>query len=108
MTAAKEAVSRFKAAGRPWLRPADYYAEMVKSDEHMAKVKEQLLLEQRSIAEAEERRKAREMKKYSKQVQAEKQKERAQQKKQDIQVRNFYNSYMDLQFTVLFTRREMG
>lgn len=36
------------------------------------------------LQEAEERRKAREMKKYSKQVQAEKQKERAQQKKREM------------------------
>ena len=39
----------------PWSRPTDYYAEMVKSDGHMAKIKEQLMHEQRRIEESEER-----------------------------------------------------
>lgn len=38
LAAAQTAIRRFEAAGVPWLRPYDYYAEMVKSDEHMAKV----------------------------------------------------------------------
>lgn len=49
LAAAKDAVRRFKEEGKPWLRPTDYYAEMVKSDEHMAKVKQQLMHEQKSI-----------------------------------------------------------
>lgn len=63
----------------------DYYAEMVKSDAHMNRVKQQLVQEQKSISEAEERRKVREAKKYSKQVQAEKNKERTKQKKKSIE-----------------------
>lgn len=69
----------------PFLRPGDYYAEMVKTDNHMLKIKDKLLTEQRHLAEAEERRKQRELKRYSKEVQAEKLKERAKQKKQDIE-----------------------
>jgi rRNA-processing protein EBP2 len=53
--AAEEAIARFEEAGVPWQRPADYYAENVKSDSHMAKVKEQLMYEQRAIEEAEQR-----------------------------------------------------
>ena len=40
----------------PWRRPADYYAEMVKSDAHMARVKAQLMHEQAQIEAADERR----------------------------------------------------
>lgn len=39
----------------PWHRPVDYYAEMVKSDDHMLKVKEQLMFEQRNIEETAQR-----------------------------------------------------
>ena len=42
-------------AGVPWQRPPDYYAEMVKSDAHMSRIKDQLMYEQRQIEEAEER-----------------------------------------------------
>ena len=78
------AIRRFEADGIKWRRPDDYLAEMVKSDGHMAKVKEQLVHEQTVIEEAEQRRKERENRKYSKQVAAERRKERSQQKKQAI------------------------
>jgi rRNA-processing protein EBP2 len=84
MDGAKQAIQRFEKAGVRWQRPGDYYAEMVKSDEHMARVKEQLLYEQKVIEEAEQRRKDREAKRYGKQVAAEKKKERAQDKKRAI------------------------
>ena len=58
-------------------RPADYYAEMVKSDEHMEKVKEKLLHQKREKEEAEERRRIKEQKKYGKAVQNEILKQRA-------------------------------
>lgn len=50
LEAAKECIGRLEEAKVPWNRPRDYYAEMVKSDEHMARVKQQLMLEQKSIA----------------------------------------------------------
>ena len=78
------AITRFEEEGVKWRRPDDYLAEMVKSDGHMAKVKEQLVHEQTVIEEAEQRRKDRETRKYSKQVAAERRKERSQQKKQAI------------------------
>ena len=76
-----ETIRRLVAAGVPWRRPRDYYAEMVKSDEHMGKVKAQLVAEQKAIQGMEERKKARVAKKFAKEVQAERQKERAQQRK---------------------------
>jgi rRNA-processing protein EBP2 len=67
-----------------FLRPTDYYAEMVKTDAHMHKIKGRILSEKKKIEEAEERKKAREARKRSKEVQAEKNKERAKQKKEQI------------------------
>lgn len=55
LEAARQAVKKFNEAGANWLRPADYYAEMVKSDQHMVKVKEQLLHEQKRIEASEQR-----------------------------------------------------
>eukprot|EP00208_Stichococcus_sp_RCC1054_P006711 CAMPEP_0206141788 /NCGR_PEP_ID=MMETSP1473-20131121/14109_1 /ASSEMBLY_ACC=CAM_ASM_001109 /TAXON_ID=1461547 /ORGANISM="Stichococcus sp, Strain RCC1054" /LENGTH=170 /DNA_ID=CAMNT_0053536479 /DNA_START=139 /DNA_END=648 /DNA_ORIENTATION=+ len=75
--AARVAIARMEAAGVAWQRPTDYYAEMVKSDEHMLKVREQLAFEQKSISEATERRKQRDAKKFGKQVMSEVRKERA-------------------------------
>ncbi|XP_038876320.1 probable rRNA-processing protein EBP2 homolog [Benincasa hispida] len=82
---ARMALEKFQSLGLPFLRPSDYYAEMVKTDTHMQKVKGRLLSEQRKMEEAEERRKAREAKKLAKEIQAQKQKERAKQKKEEIE-----------------------
>ncbi|XVE58680.1 hypothetical protein DITRI_Ditri04bG0188200 [Diplodiscus trichospermus] len=69
------AFEKFQSMGLPFLRPADYYAEMVKTDAHMQKVKGRLLAQKRQIEEAEERKKAREAKRIAKEVQAEKKKQ---------------------------------
>eukprot|EP00252_Welwitschia_mirabilis_P025059 TRINITY_DN768_c0_g1_i1.p2 TRINITY_DN768_c0_g1~~TRINITY_DN768_c0_g1_i1.p2 ORF type:complete len:292 (+),score=73.44 TRINITY_DN768_c0_g1_i1:156-1031(+) len=81
----RDAYEKFLDLGVPFLRPPDYYAEMIKSDSHMLKVKDKLLVQKKRMEEADERRKAREAKKLAKAVQAEKLKERAQQKKNDIE-----------------------
>ncbi|KAF8412368.1 hypothetical protein HHK36_000332 [Tetracentron sinense] len=81
----RQAFEKLQSLGLPFLRPSDYYAEMVKTDTHMVKVKGRLLAEKKNIEEAEERRKAREAKKISKEVQAQKLKERAKQKKEEIE-----------------------
>ncbi|GAB4828197.1 hypothetical protein Ancab_035114 [Ancistrocladus abbreviatus] len=81
----RQAFGKLESIGLPFLRPSDYYAEMVKSDAHMEKVKARLLVEKKQIEEAEERRKAREAKRIAKEVQAEKLKERAKQKKEQIE-----------------------
>uniref|UniRef100_A0A7S0IHQ7 rRNA-processing protein EBP2 n=1 Tax=Micromonas pusilla TaxID=38833 RepID=A0A7S0IHQ7_MICPS len=81
---ANEAIRRLKELGVPVKRPHDYYAEMVKSDEHMKRVRAELIFEQTAQETREERRKAREQKRYGKQVQAEKLKERTLKKKESI------------------------
>jgi len=49
-------------------RPDDYYAEMVKTDEHMLKLKDNLLSEQRRKDERNKQVKERQMKKFAKKV----------------------------------------
>ena len=66
----------------PFTRPADYFAEMVKSDAHMERIRQRLLDESAGMKRAEEKRKEREGKKFGKQVQLEKQKERERGKKE--------------------------
>ncbi|KAL5524796.1 EBP2 [Sanghuangporus sanghuang] len=65
----------------PFTRPADYFAEMVKSDAHMERIRQKLLDESAQIKRSEAKRKEREGKKYGKQVQIEKIKERERSKK---------------------------
>ncbi|KAL5482909.1 EBP2_2 [Sanghuangporus weigelae] len=65
----------------PFTRPADYFAEMVKSDAHMERIRQTLLDENALIKRSEAKRKEREGKKYGKQVQIEKIKERERSKK---------------------------
>ncbi|EPQ54682.1 Ebp2-domain-containing protein [Gloeophyllum trabeum ATCC 11539] len=66
----------------PFTRPSDYFAEMVKSDAHMERIRQRLLNESASIKKSEEKRREREGKKFGKQVQLEKQKERERSKKE--------------------------
>ena len=65
----------------PFARPDDFFAEMVKTDAHMERIRQRLLDESASIAKSEARRREREGKKIGKQVQIEKLKERQRSKK---------------------------
>ncbi|KZT19985.1 eukaryotic rRNA processing [Neolentinus lepideus HHB14362 ss-1] len=65
----------------PFTRPSDYFAEMVKSDAHMERIRLRLLNESAGIKRSEEKRREREGKKFGKQVQLEKIKERERGKK---------------------------
>ncbi|KAI9188913.1 rRNA-processing protein EBP2 [Blastocladiella emersonii ATCC 22665] len=69
------------AANVPFSRPEDYFAEMVKTDAHMAKIRTKLIEESASIKKSEEAKRQRDMKKYGKQVQAEVLKERKAKEK---------------------------
>lgn len=66
----------------PFTRPQDYFAEMVKTDAHMERIRQRLLDESTAIKNSEYRRKQREGKKFGKQVQVEKLKEREKSKKE--------------------------
>jgi rRNA-processing protein EBP2 len=82
--AVREAQERFERLGVPHVRPDDYFAEMIKSDKHMTKVKRRMIQEQSDLQAAEDRRKQRANKKFGKQVQREVLQERAQKRKRDI------------------------
>lgn len=49
-------------------RPEDYYAEMMKTDDHMLKLKDHLLAEKRRKDERSQSIKERQMKKFAKKV----------------------------------------
>ncbi|KAJ2722096.1 RRNA processing protein [Coemansia sp. Benny D115] len=84
LEAAIEGKKEIIKSGVPYERPADYFAEMVKSDAHMAKIRQKLLDKQQGIQNAEEAKKQRELRKYGKKIQEEKIKEREDQKKASL------------------------
>lgn len=59
---------KLEELGVPTQRPEDYYAEMVKTDDHMRKVRQCLLSRQKMLEQKEKSRKMRELKKYGKKV----------------------------------------
>lgn len=71
----------FNRADLPFHRPTDYFAEMVKTDAHMAKIRQGLLDEQAGMKASEEARKLRDAKKFGKKVQHERLRERERDKK---------------------------
>ncbi|KAJ3123722.1 rRNA-processing protein and EBNA1-binding protein ebp2 [Nowakowskiella sp. JEL0407] len=83
--AAEEGRKKIVSLGVKFSRPDDYYAEMVKSDEHMAKIRQRLLDEQQQIIASENAKKQREAKKFGKKVQVEKQLERIKEKKANME-----------------------
>ncbi|KAI9909410.1 hypothetical protein PsorP6_014739 [Peronosclerospora sorghi] len=85
LTMVRIAKEKLKKEGVAYKRPDDYFAEMLKSDAHMAKVKDKLIYEQKKIAAVEERKKSQTHRKVAKEIQAEKIKERNQQKKDTLE-----------------------
>lgn len=84
LSAVQEARKQLKAEGVPFTRPTDYFAEMVKADEHMAKIKAKLIDEAASKKASAEARKQRDLKKFGKQVQVAKLQERDKERKQTL------------------------
>ena len=82
LAAARAVAASADAAGVAWSRPHDFYAEMVKSDGHMQRVRAQMEHERATIEAAGAARQAREAKRFSKEVSAERRKEKAASKKQ--------------------------
>lgn len=62
------AKERLKRENIAYKRPVDYFAEMLKSDAHMAKVKDKLIYEQKKITAVEERKKSQAHRKVAKEV----------------------------------------
>ncbi|KAI5810969.1 eukaryotic rRNA processing protein EBP2-domain-containing protein [Peziza echinospora] len=68
----------------PFSRPNDYFAEMVKSDEHMGKIKQKLLDEAADKKASADARKQRDLRKFGKKVQVEKLQERQKAKTETL------------------------
>ncbi|GLA60393.1 rRNA-processing protein and EBNA1-binding protein ebp2 [Aspergillus tubingensis] len=83
--AAMTARSTLKKEGVPFTRPGDYFAEMVKTDEHMGKIKKKLYDEAAAKKAAAEARKQRDLKKFGKQVQVAKLQQRAKEKRETLE-----------------------
>ncbi|KAK0639045.1 eukaryotic rRNA processing protein EBP2-domain-containing protein [Cercophora newfieldiana] len=85
LEAARRARTLLRKEGVPFTRPTDYFAETVRSDETMDKVKAKLIEEASSKKASAEARKLRDLKKFGKQVQVAKQQERAKQKRETLE-----------------------
>jgi len=84
LAAVKAARTEWERLGHSHYRPDDYFAEMLKTDGHMSKVKTRLLSEQKRMEAFEERRRSQSARKFSKAVQAEKTKSKAADKKSSL------------------------
>lgn len=69
--AVMDGINRLKKLGVATSRPEDYFAEMAKSDEHMQKVRENLMKKQTIAQRSEKVRQLRQQKKIAKQMQVE-------------------------------------
>jgi rRNA-processing protein EBP2 len=85
LDAVKIAQNLLKREGVPFTRPTDYFAEMVKSDEHMDVIKKKMMDEAASKKAAVEARKQRDLRKFGKQVQVAKLQERDRAKRDTME-----------------------
>lgn len=85
LDAAKEGRTRLLSEGVAFSRPKDYFAEMVKEDAHMEKVKAKLIEEASAKKASAEARKLRDLKKFGKQVQVAKLQERQKAKRETLE-----------------------
>ena len=90
LDAANEARAMLKKEGVPFSRPTDYFAEMIKSDEHMGKIKLKIVNEAASKRAAADAKKQRDLKKFGKQVQVAKLQERDKAKREMLDKINTY------------------
>ena len=70
--------------GIPYLRPSDFYAEMVKPDAHMARVKDSLIREKARMDAVSERKAEQQQKKVSKGVQVARTQQKQREKREAL------------------------
>lgn len=85
LLSANEAINRLSRQNIPCIRPDDYFAEMIKSDEHMMKIQSKLLHSKKVIEEREARSKLKEQKKLGKKIQISKLQEKLEEKKANLE-----------------------
>ena len=84
LNAVKEARSLLKKEGAAFSRPADYFAEMVKSEEQMGKVRAKVVDEAARKKASADARRQRDLKKFGKAVQVAKLQERDRAKRETL------------------------
>lgn len=120
-TAATQARGLLKKEGIPFTRPGDYFAEMVKNDEHMNLIKKKLYEEAASKKASAEARRQRDLKKFGKQVQNSKLQQRHKEKREMLEkINTLKKSTFSLSFApegifmnlavanLIFTHRAQG
>lgn len=85
LDAAHEARKKLLELKIPFSRPMDYFAEMVKTDEHMDRLKTKLVEEASESKAREEARRQRKLKKFGKQVQHETLQQRQKEKRDTLE-----------------------
>lgn len=85
LAAVHEARSRLKKEGVPFSRPADFFAEMVKSEEQMGKVRQKMVDEAARKKASSDARRQRDLKKFGKAVQVAKLQERDKAKRETME-----------------------
>jgi rRNA-processing protein EBP2 len=101
-TAAIDARRLLKKEGVNFTRPTDYFAEMVKTDEHMSKIKKKLYDEAASKKASADARRQRDLKKFGKQVQVAKLQQRAKEKKETLEKINSLKRSASPLFSLFF------
>ena len=84
LDAVKEGRERLRKEGVPFARPADYFAEMVKSEEQMGKVRQKMVDEAARKKASSDARRQRDLKKFGKAVQVAKLQERDKAKRDTL------------------------
>lgn len=84
LDAVKDARAKLKKEGVPFSRPTDYFAEMVKTEEQMGKVKQKLVDEAARKKASADARRQRDLKKFGKAVQVAKLQERDRTKRETM------------------------
>lgn len=107
LTAAREAQVFLNKEDVPFSRPPDYFAEMIKSDEHMGIIKQKMTDEAANKVAAAEARRQRDLKNFGKQVQVAKLQERDKAKRETLEKINILKRSMVL-FGIPFSRYAMA
>lgn len=84
LDAVKQARALLKKEGAPFSRPADFFAEMVKSEEQMGKVRQKMVDEAARKKASSDARRQRDLKKFGKAVQVAKLQERDKAKRDTL------------------------
>ena len=107
LDAVKEGRERLRKEGVPFARPADYFAEMVKSEEQMGKVRQKMVDEAARKKASSDARRQRDLKKFGKAVQVAKLQERDKAKRDTLDkinvLKRSMSSLLDIAVTLSLT-----